>query len=110
MSSISCCLFSAGMISYSDCCSSSSSFFGLLPNEVILLAISYPSKSPVASAFLANIFLPAILPKLIPYFFVISIIFLPYLLLLNFFAELIPVFTNFLPYLLPHFLANNKKP
>ena len=68
--------FSGGIIT-SSCSfiSSCPSFFGLLPNEVIVSAFFSPIKSPVASALLVNTFLPAILPKLILSFFVASIIF-----------------------------------
>ena len=82
-----CCLFSGGII-ISSLFVSFSLFFDL-PNEVILI-----------------ILLPAVLVNSLPCFFVVLIIFLPYLLVPIFVA----VFIIFLPYLSPNFLANDKKP
>ena len=75
---IICCLFSGEII-----ISSSLVLFSLffdLPSEVVLSAILFPTKSPVASALFLTIFLPAVLANSLPCFFVISIIF--YFLLL----------------------------
>ena len=102
-----CCLFSGGITISSSFVSFSFSFslFFDLPSEVILWAILFPIKSPVASALLSTILLPAVLQTHFLVFFVVSI-FLPYLLVPTFVA----VFINFLPYLSPYFLANDKKP
>ena len=61
-----------------------------LPIEVILSAILFPIKSPVASAGFYTNLLEAIFAASIPVLVAVSI--------------------NFLPYLLPRFLANDKKP
>ena len=61
-----------------------------LPIEVILSAILFPIKSPVAPAVFYTTLLEAIFAASIP--------------------ALVAVSSNFLPYLLPKFLANDKKP
>ena len=57
----------------------SSSFSFGLPIEVILSAILFPIKSPVASAVFCTTLLEAVFPASIPVFVAVSIIFLPYL-------------------------------
>ena len=74
---------------------SSGFYFGFgfsfgLPIEVILSAILFPIKSPVASAGFYTTLLEAIFAASIPVLVAVSI--------------------NILPYLLPKFLANDKKP
>ena len=54
-SSIICCLFSGGMYISSGFSFGFSFSFGL-PTEVILSAILFPIKSPVASAFFVQLF------------------------------------------------------
>ena len=65
------------------------SLFGL-PIEVILSAILFPIKSPVASAVFQTTLFEAVFAASIPVFVAVSI--------------------NFLLYLSPNFLANDKKP
>ena len=74
---IICSLFSGGIIiSYVSSIILSSSFCALfLELLVILSAILLPIKSPVASALLANTFLPAILAKSFPALKLLSNIF-----------------------------------
>ena len=72
-SSIICCLFSGGIY-----ISSGFSFSFDLPIEVILSAISFPIKSPVASAVCTTLF-EAVFATSIPVFVTVSINFLPYL-------------------------------
>ena len=78
-----CCFFSGGIIIASSSPVSFSLFLDL-PNEVILSAISFPIKSPVASALFLTILLPAVLANSLLCFFVASIIFLLYLLVPTF--------------------------
>ena len=105
------CLFSGGkIISSGSFISFSFSLFFDSPGEVILSAILFPIKSPVASAFFLTILSPAVLAKLIPSFFVVPIIFyhayhqtslqLLFLFLLQY----------LLIYLSPNFLAKDRKP
>ena len=87
-SSIIYCLFSGGiLICYLP---SSFSLLLVLPSEVILAAILFAIKSPVASAVFWTTRLEAVFVASIPVFVAISI--------------------NFLPYLSPNFTANYKKP
>ena len=84
-SSIICCLFSGGM-----CISSGFSFSFDLPIQVILSAILFSIKSPVASAVFCTTLLEAVFAASIPVFVAVSI--------------------NCLPFLSPNFLAKDKKP
>ena len=71
-----CCLFPGEIIVSSGSFDSFSfSLFFDFPSGVILSAILFPIKSPVASALFWTILLPAVLAKLVPCFFVVSIIF-----------------------------------
>ena len=75
---------------YISCFSSSFSLFFVLPNEVILSAILFPIKSPVASAgYWTTLFKASIFDASIPVFVAVSI--------------------NFLPYSSADYLENNKK-
>ena len=84
-SSIICCLFSGGMY-----ISSGFSFSFDLPIEVILSAMLFPIKSPLASAVFCTTLLEAVFAASIPIFVAVSI--------------------HFLPYLSPNLLAKDKKP
>ena len=95
-----CCLFSSGIII--SCCSCSSGCSGLLFNELILSAILFPIKSSIACAYFSKLGFAEVLANLRPSFSNA----LPYLLLLNIFAAVIPLFTILLPYLFPIFLPN----
>ena len=74
---IICCLFSGEMYISSGLLVFSFSFD--LPIEVILSAILFPIKSPVASAVFSTTLLEAVFAASIPVFVAISINFLPYL-------------------------------
>ena len=89
-SSIIFCLFSGGMYISSGLFVFSFSFSFVLPIEVILSAILFPIKSPVASAVFYTTLLEAAFAVSIPVFVAVSI--------------------NFLLYLSPNFLAKGKKP
>ena len=65
-------------------------FVFVLPTEVILSAILFPVKSPVAFSVFLTTLLEPVFAASIPVFVAISII--------------------FLPYLSPNFLANDKNP
>ena len=76
--SIICCPFSGGMYISSSFSFGFSFSFGL-PIEVILSAILFPNKFPVASAVFCTTHLEAVFAASIPAFVVVSINFLPYL-------------------------------
>ena len=76
-SSIICCLFSGGMYISSDLFIFSFSF--VLPIGVILSAILFPIKSPVASTVFCTTLLEAVFAASIPVFVAVSINFLLYL-------------------------------
>ena len=65
---------------YISCLSSSFSLLFVLPNEVILSAILFPIKSPVASTVFRTTHLEAVFAASIPVFVAVSNNVLPYLL------------------------------